>query len=34
MIQNGITGSLAINFCLAAILKISMKHVWGIIHFL
>jgi hypothetical protein len=34
MVSQGITGSLAINFFLAAVLKISMKHVWGIIHFL
>jgi hypothetical protein len=34
MIEKGMTGSLVINFFLAAFLKISMKHVWGIIHFL
>ena len=33
-ISKGITGSLAINFFLAVVLKISMKHIWGIIQFL
>ena len=33
-IRKGITGSLAINFFLAVVLKISMKHIWGIIQFL
>ena len=34
LIATGITGSLVINFFLAAILKFSMKYVWGIVHFL
>jgi hypothetical protein len=33
-VEKGVSSSLAINFFLAVILKISMKHVWGIIHFL
>jgi hypothetical protein len=34
LVATGITGSLVINFFLAAVLKFSMKYVWGIVHFL
>ena len=34
MMSQGLTGSLILNFFLAALLKFSMKYVWGIVHFL
>ena len=34
IVEKGLTGSVAINFFMAAAMRISMKYVWGIIHFL